>query len=374
MLLGTELALTVLSLALILVAAEIFTNAVEWLGVRLRLDSGVVGSILAAVGTAMPETIIPVVAIAKDIANNQLHTPESESQAIGMGAIIGAPFMLSTLAFFIVGLTYYVARRKDNRPTEFTASARVFRTDIEFFLVAFSIGIGMGLINHFWRLPYWITAAVGLCTIILYFYYVMQMFRLGEQQADNSVDAEDVGHDEELHPLWLTRWYLGPKTEPKKRFIVVQLGLALMMMFFGAHMFVEHLSPLALAWGIDPLLGEGIAPALESAAYGALRLRQALDKGTRVIRHYERRFKWTLAGRNLWFQAKLANLLYGPNPNRWLRVLFENQTLLRLASGGTEQYGRLAKTLPRLLLGYAGQVLRKGIPSNRPIALPASVD
>lgn len=254
MLLGTELALTVLSLALILVAAEIFTNAVEWLGVRLRLDSGVVGSILAAVGTAMPETIIPVVAIAKDIANNQLHTPESESQAIGMGAIIGAPFMLSTLAFFIVGLTYYVARRKDNRPTEFTASARVFRTDIEFFLVAFSIGIGMGLINHSWRLPYWITAAVGLCTIILYFYYVMQMFRLGEQQADNSVDAEDVGHDEELHPLWLTRWYLGPKTEPKKRFIVVQLGLALMMMFFGAHMFVEHLSPLALAWGIDPLI------------------------------------------------------------------------------------------------------------------------
>ncbi|MCB9656482.1 MAG: NAD(P)/FAD-dependent oxidoreductase [Sandaracinaceae bacterium] len=128
------------------------------------------------------------------------------------------------------------------------------------------------------------------------------------------------------------------------------------------------------AWGIDPLLGEGIAPALETAAYGATRLREALDGGTRVIRHYERRFKWTLAGRNLWFQAKLANLLYGPNPNRWLRVLFENQTLLRLASGGTEQYGRLAKTLPRLLLGYAGQVLRKGIPSNRPIALPASVD
>jgi flavin-dependent dehydrogenase len=128
------------------------------------------------------------------------------------------------------------------------------------------------------------------------------------------------------------------------------------------------------AWGIDPLLGEGIAPALESAAYGAARLKQALDGGTRVIRGYERGFQWSLAGRNLWFQAKLANLIYGKNPNRWLRVLFENDTLLRLAASGEEQYGRLAKTLPRLLLGYAAQVLRRGVPSNAPIALPSSVD
>lgn len=128
------------------------------------------------------------------------------------------------------------------------------------------------------------------------------------------------------------------------------------------------------AWGIDPLLGEGIAPALESAAYGAKRLKQALDGRTRVIRGYERGFQWSLAGRNLWFQAKLANLIYGPNPNRWLRVLFENDTLLRLAASGEEQYGRLAKTLPRLLLGYAAQVLRRGVPSNAPIALPSSVD
>ncbi len=128
------------------------------------------------------------------------------------------------------------------------------------------------------------------------------------------------------------------------------------------------------SWGIDPLLGEGIAPSLESAAYGAARLRQALDSGSRRIRGYERGFKWSVAGRNLWFQSKLANLLYGPHPNRWLRVLFENPTLLQLAASGEEQYGRLAKTLPRLLLGYAGQVLRRGIPSNRPIELPASVE
>ncbi len=53
----------VLSLAAILVAAILFTNAVEILGERLNLGQGAVGSLLAAVGTALPETMIPVVAI-----------------------------------------------------------------------------------------------------------------------------------------------------------------------------------------------------------------------------------------------------------------------------------------------------------------------
>lgn len=51
------------ALAAILAAAYLFTNAVEMLGGRLNLGQGAVGSVLAAVGTALPETMIPVVAI-----------------------------------------------------------------------------------------------------------------------------------------------------------------------------------------------------------------------------------------------------------------------------------------------------------------------
>ena len=51
------------ALVAILVAAALFTNAVEILGERLNLAQGAVGSVLAAVGTALPETMIPVVAI-----------------------------------------------------------------------------------------------------------------------------------------------------------------------------------------------------------------------------------------------------------------------------------------------------------------------
>ena len=52
---------SVLSLVAILVAAALFANAVEIFGDRLNL--GAAGSVLAAVGTALPETMIPIVAI-----------------------------------------------------------------------------------------------------------------------------------------------------------------------------------------------------------------------------------------------------------------------------------------------------------------------
>ena len=50
-------------LVLILIAAEVFVNALEHLGERLGISDGVTGSIFAAVGTAMPETIVPLLAI-----------------------------------------------------------------------------------------------------------------------------------------------------------------------------------------------------------------------------------------------------------------------------------------------------------------------
>ncbi|MDQ3238452.1 MAG: sodium:calcium antiporter, partial [Actinomycetota bacterium] len=53
----------IISAVVIVAAAALFTNAVEILGNRLNLGQGAVGSILAAVGTALPETMIPVVAV-----------------------------------------------------------------------------------------------------------------------------------------------------------------------------------------------------------------------------------------------------------------------------------------------------------------------
>ena len=108
----------VLSLGAILGAAILFTNAVEILGERMNLGAGAVGSILAAVGTALPETMIPIVAIFGALIVGSGGAAAGE---IGIGAILGAPFLLATLALFIVGVAALGYRRRRKTGDEITA-------------------------------------------------------------------------------------------------------------------------------------------------------------------------------------------------------------------------------------------------------------
>jgi flavin-dependent dehydrogenase len=136
-----------------------------------------------------------------------------------------------------------------------------------------------------------------------------------------------------------------------------------------------HLPGLVLtgeAFGIDPLLGEGIAPALEISRYAARRVKAALDAGEKTIRAYESGLLLTHEGANLAFQEILANRLYGPAAMRWMRVLFTNTTMHRVAASGRAAYGRLTGRAPQLALGFAWQVLTRGIPSAEPLAAEVS--
>ncbi|MBX3246814.1 MAG: NAD(P)/FAD-dependent oxidoreductase [Myxococcales bacterium] len=121
------------------------------------------------------------------------------------------------------------------------------------------------------------------------------------------------------------------------------------------------------AWGIDPLLGEGIAPAIELSRYAAGRLKGALDAGRATIPGYEAGLLRTEEGANLRFQWRLAERLYGPNGRRWMRVLFDHRYMRELAASGTERYGRLQRLQWRLIWRYVLQVLRGGLPSNAPL-------
>ena len=60
----------VIALLVILIGAELFTNGIEWVGRKLDLAEGAVGSVLAAVGTALPETMIPIIAITVRVAGS----------------------------------------------------------------------------------------------------------------------------------------------------------------------------------------------------------------------------------------------------------------------------------------------------------------
>ena len=101
------------SFAVILAGALLFTNAIEWAGHRLSLGEGAVGSLLAAVGTAMPETLIPIVAIIGGWEG---------SEDVAIGAIIGAPFLLATLAMALVGVSALVYRGRREQGTRLVAA------------------------------------------------------------------------------------------------------------------------------------------------------------------------------------------------------------------------------------------------------------
>ena len=127
--------LLLVSFAVILAGALVFTNAVEWLGHRLDMGEGATGSILAAVGTAMPETLIPVVAI---IGGGE------GSEDVAIGAIIGAPFLLATLAMALVGTSAFIFHRRRSQGLALKAHIPTLDRDLLFFIVFFGIGLIAG--------------------------------------------------------------------------------------------------------------------------------------------------------------------------------------------------------------------------------------
>ena len=125
-----ELWVLLISLIVILVGAETFTNALEHFGERLHISEGVTGSVFAAVGTALPEAMIPVVAVLA--ASGDL----SVRHDVGVGAILGAPLMLSTITFFLMG-TFAAQRR--GWAEAFRPEPTGVHRDLDWFLFAFAL-------------------------------------------------------------------------------------------------------------------------------------------------------------------------------------------------------------------------------------------
>ena len=185
-----------LSLAAILGAAVLFTNAVEILGERLEMGSGSVGSILAAVGTALPETMIPVVAIFGALFLGR--DPQSAGD-IGIGAILGAPFLLTTLAMFVVGASVlgFSGRRGNGR--EVTIDRELTGHDTGYFLICFTIAAGAGIV----ALPAFLKILLGIALVAVYGYYVW------EHLTAEGEDLEEVPESLYLWPGKFHRAYLG---------------------------------------------------------------------------------------------------------------------------------------------------------------------
>jgi cation:H+ antiporter len=231
-----EVVLLIFSLVIILICAELFTNGVEVFGERLSLSQAVVGSILAAVGTALPETIIPLVAIFLYRGERGAH--------IGIGAILGAPFMLTTVGLFLVGLgvftSYFLKKRKK---LEVYLEPHTFIRDFSFFLLSYSLAIFFPLIFPNTRLLHYF---IALFLLFNYIFYLFLTFRAESLRIESSKD---------LYLARLLRLNINFERKILSVFLsFFQIILALLFMIKGAHIFVENLEILAKNWGIDPLL------------------------------------------------------------------------------------------------------------------------
>ena len=223
------LVLLLISFAVILAGALLFTNAVEWLGHRLNMGTGAVGSLLAAVGTAMPETLIPIVAIIGGAEG---------SEEVAIGAIIGAPFLLATIAMGLVGTSALIYRKRREQGTQLKAHAPTLERDLRFFLIFFALGILVGAAPT----PTFLQIPLVILFIASYGVYVRRTLREGG-------DVQEVG---DIGPLILDR--TPNRDDPKLSLVIIQLVAGLAAIVGGAHLFVEELLLVAEDIGIEPLV------------------------------------------------------------------------------------------------------------------------
>jgi cation:H+ antiporter len=220
-----SIALLAVSFVVLLAGAYIFTNAVEWAGVRLNLGHGAVGSVLAAVATAMPESLIPVVAIVSG----------EQTGEIAIGAIIGAPFLLGTLAMALIGVSAVGFRRRRGR-RRLDIDRRSVLRDLSVFLVFFTVAVLLGLVGSK------VVHIIG--GIVLVAAYVGYLWRTISSHREEGGEGQPG------------RLFFDPsKGDPPRNLqIIAQVVASLAMIVGGAHLFVTEIEALAHDLGIAALV------------------------------------------------------------------------------------------------------------------------
>ena len=221
-----DIAVLITSLGVILVGAGLFTNGIEWFGRKLCLNEGTVGSILAAVGTAMPETIIPLIAI--------LVAGGDTGHDIGVGAILGAPFMLGTLAIFLSGGSVLVFKKKRASCPRITPDKSVILRDLLFFLVVYTLAVLAAFLPPGWKY------AVAAVLVVAYLVFVYRTL----------TEKDDSPEECVLEPLLIAR----KLPDPPFFLVIAQVVLALGGIVVGAKFFVDGITHLSHLLGVPALI------------------------------------------------------------------------------------------------------------------------
>ncbi|MBS0296550.1 MAG: sodium:calcium antiporter [Proteobacteria bacterium] len=210
----------------IYLSCEFFVNGVEWIGRKLDFGQKAVGTVLAAFGTALPESVVTLVAVAfgKDAAHKQ----------IGVGAALGGPLVLATVAYAVVGWSLYATKRPyPGNDADRRAFGHLSR-DQGWFLCIFLVKLGLGLV------AFTIKPWLGIAFLAAYGLYVWKETRTGG-------DGEE---GEDLEPLKLQ-----PKAAvPSLAMAFLQTGIAVAVIYLASRLFVSQIGVLGPRLGVPPQL------------------------------------------------------------------------------------------------------------------------
>lgn len=203
--------LLILCMAAIYFSCEWFVNGVEWLGHKLNMGATVVGALLAALGTALPETAVTLVAVGFGHGVRQ--------QDIGIGAAMGGPLALATVAYGTVGWTMLASRRSGRR--QWDRSGDLARDQL-WFMALFALQIALGLVTFTGK------AWLGLAFFAAYGVYFWRILHdRGAAPAQRPA----------LEPLKLQR----RRNTPATWAVLIQTAVALAVVFAASQLFVTQL-------------------------------------------------------------------------------------------------------------------------------------
>jgi cation:H+ antiporter len=222
----------VLMLLLILAASELFTNALEHLGEKLKISDGVTGSLFAAVGTALPETMVPLLALFAGTTN------AAANEEIGVGAILGAPLMLVTLSTCLMA---FAALRGRGASGLVIPEHTGFVRDLNFFLGAFALAAVAMFVPLEARD---VRLAISIALVAIYVVYITLTLRASEKLVEGGHGTEAEG-----------KMFFSKAGLPTNLLtILLQLGVGLALLVVGAKGFIHGVEGVSHLLGISILL------------------------------------------------------------------------------------------------------------------------
>ena len=218
-------ALLLASAVVIYLSCEFFVNGVEWVGHKMDVGQKATGTVLAAFGTALPESVVTLVAVA--------FPSGISSKELGVGAALGGPLVLSTVAYATVGIGLLLCGIKLPQTAATRLMFQRLSRDQGWFLGIFILKIALGTVIFAWK-PW-----LGVLFLAAYALYV-------RQEMAGPGDAEEG----EREPLK----FQPRRIEPSLAMAGFQTLLALAVIFMASRTFVTQLELLGPAIGLKPQL------------------------------------------------------------------------------------------------------------------------